>query len=324
MTLERSRSQDRKEDSLFKDISDEEEHNSVIYSGMTPDQIEREKERQRRRIKKKRRRKNKRPYYELMGDTQVQNNIRNNINMDENIPDHLKTRLKKIELNPLALCLTGLPFSISKQEVMHYFNTYLKELVPSYEKENKEPIKKVEVGDGAKYGVLHVIDKNTADILVEKVEVLNYMNYKIKIERPKGFFNRIFKFNEEDQIFDQELLKLQHKLYMGNLPTYLTESELRKILVAIGPLKYLNLVRDYVNDVPVSRVSFSILGVAGRNLSADSNLGVGLLLLGVFGPQSDREGNYESQRTRNRRKEGQGPESDRRGPQHLRGRGPGG
>lgn len=79
-------------------------------------------------------------------------------------------------------------------------------------------------------------------------------------------------------MFDSELLKQQHKLYMGNLPTYLTEAELRKIVETIGPIKYLNLVRDYVNDVPVSRVRVSIIQ--------------GLLLLGVCRSKSDRKSTF--------------------------------
>lgn len=97
------------------------------------------------------------------------------------------------------------------------------------------------------------MDKETADILVDKIQELDYTNYKIKIERPKGFFSKIYKFRDEDDIFDKELLKQQHKLYIGNIPTYIKETELRKIIEAMGPVKVLNLVKDYVNDMPVSR-----------------------------------------------------------------------
>lgn len=42
---------------------------------------------------------------------------------------------------------------------------------------------------------------------------------------------------------------------MGNLPTFLTEDNVKKIVEKIGSLKSFNLVKDYVNNVPQSRVT---------------------------------------------------------------------
>lgn len=63
----------------------------------------------------------------------------------------------------------------------------------------------------------------------------------------------------QEDYFDKQLMKEQHKLYMGNIPTYLTEEEIRKLLISIGPLKYFNLIKNYVNDIPVSRVTCGLI-----------------------------------------------------------------
>ena len=63
----------------------------------------------------------------------------------------------------------------------------------------------------------------------------------------------------QDDYFDQQLMNEQHKLYMGNLPTYLNEEDIKKLVNQIGPLKYFNLVRNFVNGIPVSRVSYHSL-----------------------------------------------------------------
>jgi hypothetical protein len=42
---------------------------------------------------------------------------------------------------------------------------------------------------------------------------------------------------------------------MGNLPTFLTEENVRQIVEKIGSLKNFNLVKDFVDGIPRSRVS---------------------------------------------------------------------
>jgi len=74
---------------------------------------------------------------------------------------------------------------------------------------------------------------------------------------------------DEDERFDQQLFLEEHKLYMGNIPTYLTENEVRKMVEAIGPIKYFNLVRDSVNGVLISRVSCC---VTNRVFASSSSL----------------------------------------------------
>ena len=48
------------------------------------------------------------------------------------------------------------------------------------------------------------------------------------MERAKGFFTKLYKHMDEDERYDQALFLQEHKLYMGNIPTYLTEDEVRK------------------------------------------------------------------------------------------------
>ena len=73
--------------------------------------------------------------------------------------------------------------------------------------------------------------------------------------------------------------KQEHKLYMGNLPTFLTEENVRQIVEKIGSLKSFNLVKDFVDGIPRSRVS-----------RESPSLTAGLLFLRVQRPESDREG----------------------------------
>ena len=80
----------------------------------------------------------------------------------------------------------------------------------------------------------------------------------MQFERPKGFFVKLYQYMDEDERFDQQIFLLEHKLYMGNLPTYLTEDEIKKMVEAIGPVKYFNLAKDSSNGVLISRVDYRV------------------------------------------------------------------
>lgn len=77
----------------------------------------------------------------------------------------------------------------------------------------------------------------------------------MQIERPKGFFTKLYQYMDEDERFDEKVFLEEHKLYMGNLPTYLTEDEVRRMVEAIGPIKYFNLAKVTDNGVLISRVA---------------------------------------------------------------------
>lgn len=167
----RSRSRSRSKEKVFvkKDTSK-----------MTPDELK-EYEKERKRQKKKNRKKNKRPYEDLLNDPQVINNIKKAITEDKHIPEKQKVQFTKIELNPLALCIANLPLNVISQELMQYFNTFLKGVFTKYADMGKDPVKRIELTDTKKYCVLHMQDKEIAEELFN-IGRLDYQTSKLKVD----------------------------------------------------------------------------------------------------------------------------------------------
>ncbi|EGR32741.1 u2 snrnp auxilliary splicing factor, putative [Ichthyophthirius multifiliis] len=69
---------------------------------------------------------------------------------------------------------------------------------------------------------------------------------KLYIEKSSQYFNRIFmdKIQVEDAILDSEEGIQENKIYMGGLPTYLKDPEIKKLCETFGKLKYFNLAKQ--------------------------------------------------------------------------------
>ena len=157
-------------------------HEKKDKSKMNEEELreEKERERERKKLKKKNRKKYKRPYEELISDPQVINNIRKAIAEDTRVPEVLKEQFTKIELNPIALCLSNLPLNIISQELKHFLNVFLTDLYPKYQAGGKDPVRRVELSETKKYCVLYMQDKEMAEELFN-IGSLDYQNSKLKV-----------------------------------------------------------------------------------------------------------------------------------------------
>ena len=86
--------------------------------------------------------------------------------------------------------------------------------------------------------------------LYKKVFFLN------KIKKPKGFFESIYEKKDTADPFGNIVTnptEFDNKIYMGGLPTYLKDDDVRKLCESYGMLKYFNLVKDSSSGQPVSK-----------------------------------------------------------------------
>ena len=83
---------------------------------------------------------------------------------------------------------------------------------------------------------------------------MEYQNFKLKIERPRGFFSKVYSISDEEDPLNTDLANLEEiKVYMGNIPQYMGEDDLKKLCDSFGQIKTFNLIRDYSGDVPISK-----------------------------------------------------------------------
>jgi RNA recognition motif-containing protein len=203
--------------------------------------------------KKKKGKKNRRTYEDKLTDPKVIQLTKLAIDNDPNIPLNLKDKFKKYETDLLTLCITNLPLNITHHEIKEYFNTFIMGLDPKYETIGYDPVYSVEKGDKKNYAVLTLNDKDPVEKLLE-MDNMEYSNFKLKIERPRGFFSKIYAVTDQEDALNTDLANLEEiKVYMGNIPQYMGEDDLKKLCGSFGQIKAFNLIRDYSGDVPISK-----------------------------------------------------------------------
>eukprot|EP01016_Furgasonia_blochmanni_P037006 TRINITY_DN4309_c0_g1_i2.p1 TRINITY_DN4309_c0_g1~~TRINITY_DN4309_c0_g1_i2.p1 ORF type:complete len:320 (-),score=46.40 TRINITY_DN4309_c0_g1_i2:33-992(-) len=177
------------------------------------------------------------------------------IKENPNIPEDLKEKYSEIEQNPLKLIVANIPHGITKDELSSYFTTLLITLKPSLR--SITPIAAIEIGDTKNFAVFELVNKDVKQLCLS-LENLEYQGYKLQVRKPKGFF---------DQLYDPETQKkldpfgniittvtdVDNKIYMGGLPLYLKDEDVKKLCESFGMLKYFNLVKDSSTGQPQSK-----------------------------------------------------------------------
>lgn len=194
------------------------------------------------KIKKKRRK--TRTYEMLIGKKSVVAKIHERIDSSEKIPKTLKRRYKAIECDVLKLLVINLPFDITPEEITQFFNTFLIALNPELQGKRTKPVMECEIGATRKFAVMTMLNLECLWKLL-KCETFSYKGGLLRVMRPKGFFAKHFEagnfqWDEHGNLIDLDEGE-ECKLYLGNLPQYLTEDSIRKMVEYFGPLKSFQL-----------------------------------------------------------------------------------
>lgn len=199
---------------------------------------------------KKSKKSKKKKYEKLLKNDKFISKIKTKIEEDPNIPTYLKEKYIEIEINPMKLVLYELPLGTSQDEIDLYFNTLLSDLDKRL-LNNVNPIKKSEIGETGKFSIIEFTD-NTFLELGLKHSPYTFKSKNVKLKRTKGFYKKHYKDNKitlnregKVSLYSGESIKL----YMGNIPQYLREVEIKKMLESIAPLKIFQLeVENYMGD----------------------------------------------------------------------------
>jgi len=105
------------------------------------------------------------------------------------------------------------------------------------------------MGDRKKFLVLE-LDKKDSYRLCMSFHNLEYKNHSLIVRKPRGFFRGLFD-PDRDEIepinnLTEGALSSTNRIYMGNIPTYLKASDVKKICEAYGMLKFFHLATNLV------------------------------------------------------------------------------
>ena len=180
--------------------------------------------------------------------------IKSGVYESKTIPEHLKDHFAEIEENPLKLIIGNIPMNMTRDELKQYFHTLLVSLNPQLR--HTPPIVSFEIGETKNYAVAELFNKDVVKLCLS-MDVLELQGYKISIQKPKGFFEKLYdSIAANEDMFGNistNAVEQDHKIYMGSIPLYLKEEDVRKICESFGMLKYFNLVKDTSSGQPVSK-----------------------------------------------------------------------
>ena len=209
-----------------------------------------------KRIRKKRRKRKPRTYESLLTKPKNIENIQKKIDECDKIPDPLKRDLKKIEVNPLMLIVSNLPEKISKEELQEYFNTLLRSMHPEYDEKDINPVRRVLMGFTRKYAVLEFLESPPLWKIL-KINHVELKEFRLKIQRPKGFF--VKHFSQGEYVIDEagnvvnNIQDDEIRLYMGNIPQYMTDDKVKALVESIGVLRDFQMKMEFSQGESVSK-----------------------------------------------------------------------
>lgn len=208
-----------------------------------------------KKIKKKK--KKHRTYEMLLTKKNIIAKIQDRIDNSDKIPKTLKRRYKAIEIDPLKLLVINLPFDITPEEIGQFFNTFLVSLDSSLQSKRLKPVIECDMGATKKFAVLSMLNLECVWKLL-KVESFSFKNSLLRLIRPKGFFAKHFESGNYTWDENGNLLNLDEgeecKIYLGNLPQYLSEENIRKMVEFFGPLKSFQMkLEPAINGESISK-----------------------------------------------------------------------
>jgi hypothetical protein len=78
-----------------------------------------------------------------------------------------------------------------------------------------------------------------------KCDSLEYQGFRLQISKPKGFFEKFYDIKNKVDPFNNIAMGVEeqdNQLYMGNIPLYLKDYEVKKICESFGMLKFFKLM----------------------------------------------------------------------------------
>jgi len=198
----------------------------------------------------------KRTYESLLTKPSIRAGVERRIDECDKIPEPLKRRFKLLELDPLCLILTDLPFEVQAEELQQFFSTLLCSLLPELETSRELPVTSCWIGETKRFAVIITISAIACQRL-ERLHSVIYLDSKIFIQRPKGFFVRHFsqgsyELDETGVLRDRgggEAIRL----CLSGLPQYMTDIQVRRLVESMGQLRVFQMKTEFSMGESVSK-----------------------------------------------------------------------
>ena len=145
------------------------------------------------------------------------------------------------------LYVGNIPFGVTEDGMMEFFNKQIR--ISGLAQAPGDPILAVQINLDKNFAFLEFrsTDETTAALAFDGI---NFMNQSLKIRRPTDFRPLPSAVDQKEatalvpNAMSVMILDSQHKIFVGGLPNYLNEDQVKELLTSFGSLRAFNLVKD--------------------------------------------------------------------------------
>jgi len=143
------------------------------------------------------------------------------------------------------LYVGNIPFGVTEEMMMDYFNTQMKMAGLSQAEGNPVIACQVNLDKNFAFLEFRSVDETTQAMAFDGI---NFQGQSLKIRRPKDY-QPLPGMAEIPSVAVPGVVSTvvqdsAHKIFIGGLPNYLNEDQVKELLTSFGPLKAFNLVKD--------------------------------------------------------------------------------
>lgn len=144
------------------------------------------------------------------------------------------------------LYVGGIPFGATEQNMMEFFNAQMR--TAGLSQAPGDPILAVQINMDKNFAFLEFrsVDETSQALAFDGIQ---FMGQSLKIRRPSDY--KPLPGNDEatprlhlSGIVSTVVQDSAHKIFVGGLPNYLNDDQVKELLTAFGPLRAFNLVKD--------------------------------------------------------------------------------
>ncbi|KAK6179221.1 hypothetical protein SNE40_011630 [Patella caerulea] len=143
------------------------------------------------------------------------------------------------------LYVGNIPFGVTEEAMMDFFNGQMK--VTGLAQADGNPVIAVQINLDKNFAFLEYrsVDETTQAMAFDGI---NFQGQSLKIRRPRDY-QPLPGLSEQPSINVPGVVSTvvqdsPHKIFIGGLPNYLNEDQVKELLTSFGPLKAFNLVKD--------------------------------------------------------------------------------
>ena len=154
------------------------------------------------------------------------------------------------------LYVGNIPFGVTEQQMMDFFNGQIAMTAPLVNPANPgglegQPVIAVQINVEKNFAFLEFrsVEETTMCLAFDGI---NFNGQSLKIRRPRDYAPVPGQSDLNVQlpgIVSTVVSDSPHKIFIGGIPSYLNEDQIKELLTAFGPLKAFNLVKDSVTGI---------------------------------------------------------------------------